>query len=204
MKTLLTTLAAALLTLSTTTTVGQTGAGKMKVNTEKSTIFWTGKKVTGEHTGTLGFAEGYVVLNGETPTEMHTVLNMQSIAVTDITDSEMNGRLTGHLHSPDFFSTEAHPTGTFRSTSFEPIEGANDREANYTVTGELTLKGITQQVQFPAFIAVKNGKMVANGRIVIDRTKWDIRYKSNSFFEGLGDKAIYDDIELNFAFLAES
>lgn len=69
--------------------------------------------------------------------------------------------------------------------------------------GTLTLKGITEEVSFPAFISVKKNKLVANGKLTLDRTKWDIKYGSGSFFEGLGDKVIYDDIELNFVLSAE-
>lgn len=203
MKTILTTITAALLVVSTFANNGEDKKTDHKVNAEKSTIFWTGKKVTGEHTGTLKIKDGTVTVENGIPVATNLNIDMSTITVTDIEDAELNGKLAGHLHSPDFFSTEAHPQGTFESTSFTPISGANDREANYTVKGILTLKGISNEIEFPAFVAVKDKGIVANGKITIDRSKWDIKYGSSSFFEGLGDKVIYDDIEMNFVLSAK-
>ncbi len=203
MKTILTTITAALLVVSTFATNGEDEKKDHQVNVEKSTIFWTGKKVTGEHTGTLKLKEGTVTVENGVPVATDLKIDMTTIVVTDIEDVETNGKLAGHLHSPDFFSTSEHPNGSFSSTSFTPISGAKDREANYTVKGMLTLKGITHEVEFPAFVAVKDQGIVANGKITIDRSKWDIKYGSASFFEGLGDKVIYDDIEMNFVLSAK-
>lgn len=202
MKTLLTTLTASLIALTLFANGGETEGKTMKLNTEKSTIFWTGKKLTGQHTGTLNFNKGNVTVSNGMLTSIKTNLNMESIIVSDIEDPEYNTKLTRHLHSPDFFSTEEHPVGKFESTSITPIEGATGREHNITVKGNLTLKGITKPVEFPAFVKINDNQLVANGEITIDRSKWNIRYGSDSFFEGLGDKAIYDDIELNFVVLA--
>lgn len=198
MKTILTTITAALIAVSTFAGNGETEKKTHNVNTEKSTIFWTGKKVTGMHTGTLMLKEGTVTVKDGLPVQAMMTMDMTSIAVTDLQDADSRGKLTGHLNSPDFFSTADHPVGVFKSTSFTPIEGATDRKPNYTVKGVLTLKGITHEVEFPAFIAVRDQGIVANGKITIDRSKWDIKYGSSSFFEGLGDKVIYDDIDMNF------
>ena len=198
MKTILTTIVAALIAVTTFAGNGESEKTTHKVNTEKSAIFWTGKKVTGMHTGTLMLKDGSVSVKDGIPVEAIMTMNMSTIEVTDIQDTETNGRLRGHLHSPDFFSTEANPEGVFKSTSFTPIEGAKDRMPNYTVKGLLTLKGITNEVEFPAFVAVRDNGIVANGKITIDRSKWNIKYGSSSFFEGLGDTVIYDDIDMNF------
>lgn len=203
MKTILTTITAALLVVSAFATNGEDEKKAHKVNVEKSTIFWTGKKVTGEHTGTLKIKDGSVTIENGAPVATDLNIDMSTIVVTDIEDAETNAKLTGHLNSPDFFSTEEHPVGTFKSTSFTAISGAKDREANYTVKGVLTLKGISHDIEFPAFVAVKDQGIVANGKITIDRSKWDIKYGSASFFEGLGDKVIYDDIEMNFVLSAK-
>ncbi len=204
MKTITMTIAATVLAASLFAGNGEGEKTSMKVNTEKSTIFWTGKKVTGEHTGTLKLDNGMVTIEDGKPVAAEMTLKMASIEVTDIEDPDTNGKLVGHLHSPDFFGTEAHPTGIFKSTSFAPIAGAKDREANYTVKGTLTLKGISQEIEFPVFVSTKGKKLVANGKMSIDRTKWDIKYGSGSFFDDLGDKVIYDDIELNFVLSAEA
>jgi polyisoprenoid-binding protein YceI len=174
----------------------------LKVNTEKSTIFWTGKKVTGEHTGTVQIKDGEVVVENGVPTLVKLSIDFNTIVVTDIKDPGTNAKLLGHLKSADFFNVAEFPTGKFESTKLVPIQGAKDRESNYTVTGTLTLKGISHEIEFPAFISTAKNTVIANGKLSFDRTKWDIRYGSGSFFEGLGDKAIYDDVDLNFVFMA--
>ncbi len=173
-----------------------------KVNTEKSTVFWTGKKVTGEHTGTLGLKSGEVVIENGAPVSATMILDMSKIVCTDIKDDGTNQQFLGHLNSPDFFSVEAHPQGEFKATSFTPIAGTKDREPNYTVKGTLTLKGVSHPIEFPAFVSVKGKTVVANGKLTFDRTKYDIKYGSGNFFDGLGDKVIYDDVALNFVLSA--
>ncbi len=206
MKTMISTLAAALFAV---TTFAGNGNGNEKgttyeVNTEKSKVFWTGKKVTGEHTGTLSVQSGTVNVENGIPVSASLNIDFTSIVCTDLTDEGTNKKFVGHLKSDDFFSVEKFPVGKFEATSFTPISGAKDREANYTVKGNLTIKGITNEIEFPAFISTKGGALVANGKATFDRTKYDIKYGSGSFFEGLGDKAIYDDVDLNFVLSAKS
>jgi polyisoprenoid-binding protein YceI len=198
MKTMITLAAAALFAVSTTATAGD----GLKVNADKSKIFWTGKKVTGEHTGTLLLKGGEIEVKDGKPVRVDLDLDMTTIVVTDITDEGTNAKLVGHLKSDDFFSVEKNPTGKFVATSFTEIKGAKDREPNYTVKGKLTLKGITQDIEFPAMIAVKGNNVVANGNVTFDRTKFEIKYGSGNFFQGLGDKAINDEVRLNFVFSA--
>lgn len=184
---------------------GGTGSGEKqtyKVNTEKSTIFWTGKKVTGEHTGTLKIKNGMVEVENGVPTMVKFDIDMKSIVCTDLKDEGTNKKLVGHLKSPDFFSVEKFPVGNFVATEFTPISQKEDRDPNYKVTGMLTIKGISKEVSFDAFIVIKENGLVSNGNVVFDRTDYDIRYGSGSFFENLGDKTIYDDVELNFVFSA--
>lgn len=202
MKTITSTLALFILSFALFAGNGEGEKNTLNVNTEKSKIYWTGKKVTGEHTGTLMLKGGNVTVENGVPTAATLDIDMKTIVVTDIEDAGTNAKLTGHLNSPDFFSTEKFPQGQFVASSFTPIDGASGEEPNYTVTGILTLKGISNEVSFPAFISVSGKKLVANGKITFDRSKWDIRYGSGSFFEGLGDKVIYDDVDLNFVLSA--
>lgn len=202
MKTIGSTLAAVLFTVATMAGGGEGEKNTLNVNVEKSKVFWTGKKVTGEHTGTLMLTGGNVDVKDGVPVAANIQLDMTTIVVTDIKDPETNAKLAGHLNSPDFFSTEKFPEGTFTATSFTPIEGASGEEPNYTVKGNLTLKGKSDVVEFPALISVSGDKLVANGKITFDRTKWNIRYGSGSFFDGLGDNMIYDDVDLNFVLSA--
>ena len=197
MKTIVTTLAAALIAVTTFAGNGVTEKATHEVNAEKSAIFWTGKKVTGMHTGTLNLKGGSVEVENGIPVGTTMVMDMKTIDVTDL-QGDMKDRLKGHLNSDDWFATETHPEAVFKSTSFTPIKGAQNRDANYTVKGMLTIKGITNEVEFPAFVAVRDEGVIANGKITLDRSKWEIKYGSGSFFEGLGDKTIYDDFDMNF------
>lgn len=171
--------------------------GEYKVDAGKSKLTWVGKKVTGEHTGTINIAEGSLTTKANKITGGSFAIDMASIKVTDVTNPGSNEKLTGHLKSDDFFGSDKHPKATFVITKITP--GAKDQ---YTVKGNLTIKGITNEIEFPATVSVVGGDIVAKAKIVVDRTKFDIKYRSGNFFTDLGDKAIYDDFELNVELVA--
>ena len=154
-----------------------------------SKVKWLAKKVTGQHNGTVALKSGTVKVEGKTFTG-EFVLNMNSIAVVDITDAKKNAKLKGHLESKDFFAVADYPEANLVITKVIPTEG----DDNYTVTADLTIKGITNAITFPANVNFSNSAFNASASIVIDRSKWNVRYGSGSFFEGLGDKMIYNDI----------
>ncbi|MCB2377745.1 YceI family protein [Hymenobacter sp. BT635] len=174
-----------------------------KVQPQLSTLGWVGKKVTGQHNGTIQFKSGDVAVNGNKITGGTFVVDMNSLKVTDITDADTNGKLVGHLRADDFFGVEKNPTATFKITKITPIKGAAANANNSTVTGNLTIKGITKPVTFPAILDVKNGVASAVGTATIDRTQFDIKYGSKSFFESIGDKAIDNDFTLSFNVIAK-
>ncbi|UOQ55385.1 YceI family protein [Hymenobacter cellulosivorans] len=174
-----------------------------KVQPQLSTLGWVGKKVTGQHNGTLQFKSGDVEVKGNQITGGTFVIDMNSLKVTDITDADTNGKLVGHLRADDFFGIEKNPTSTFKITKITPIKGAAANANNATVTGDLTIKGITKPISFPAKIGVKNGVAAASGTATIDRTQFDIKYGSKSFFESIGDKAIDNDFTLSFNVIAK-
>ncbi|PRY16549.1 polyisoprenoid-binding protein YceI [Pontibacter ummariensis] len=163
------------------------------VDVAKSNVKWHAKKVTGEHMGNIALHHGQMLLSGNKVVGGTFAIDMNSITCTDITDAEYNGKLIGHLKSDDFFSVGKHPMATFKINSVKPVANAAVGKPNYTVSGDLTIKGITKPISFPATITVKNGVATAKADVTIDRAKFDVRYGSNSFFEGLGDKAISDD-----------
>ncbi|WP_162427449.1 YceI family protein [Pontibacter pudoricolor] len=165
---------------------------------EKSEVKWHGKKVTGEHFGTIGVKSGNLVINKNKVTGGKFVIDMNSITVTDITDPEYNGKLVGHLKSDDFFGVEKHPTATFEIKALAPIAKAAAGKPNYKVNGLLTIKGITKPVQFPATITVKDGVATAKADVTVNRAQYDVKYGSESFFGSLGDKAIMDDFTVSF------
>ena len=170
-----------------------------QVDHRESKLTWTAKKMTGSHTGVIKVAAGQLQIDNNVLKGGSFTLDTRSITVTDITNENMNGKLTGHLKSDDFFSVEKHPTATFVITSAVPKGGGD-----YEVTGDLTIKGITNAISFPAAVAVSGGKATAKATVKVDRTKFDIKYRSNNFFENLGDKAIYDDFTLDVSLVANA
>jgi len=164
-------------------------AQKSEMNVTDSKITWTGKKVTGSHTGHIKLLSGFLEKSGEDFVSGKFVVDMTSISNQDIDDPETKAKLVGHLKSDDFFSVDKYPTATLLIESGEKT-GAD----NYKFTGKLTIKGNTNPVSFEA---KADGKSF-NGKLVVDRAKYDVRYGSDSFFDNLGDKMIYDDFELEF------
>jgi polyisoprenoid-binding protein YceI len=158
-----------------------------KIDNEKSKITWVGKKVTGQHNGTINLSEGNFTTKGKKITGGTFTIDM-----TSLKDADASARLEGHLKSDDFFSTEKFPTATFVTSKIESKGGDQ-----YAVKGNLTIKGISNEIEFPATIQIANGQLNAKAKIVVDRTKYDIKYRSGNFFENLGDKAIEDNFELN-------
>lgn len=163
-----------------------------QVDAKQSKITWVGRKVTGEHSGNISLANGTLIYDGKTFKGGNFVMNMESITNTDIESDEYKQKLIGHLKSDDFFSTSKFPKATLAIKSMKPAG-----ENKYDVKGDLTIKGITKEVEFPATIRTEAGVLKAQAKIVVDRTKYDIRYGSGSFFDNLGDKAIDDKFELN-------
>jgi polyisoprenoid-binding protein YceI len=165
-----------------------------KVNVAKSTLNWVATKVTGKHNGTLKLASGSLESNGKMVTGGTFDIDMNSLVCLDLTDKETNGKFVGHLRSDDFFSIEKHKTAHFEIQKVVPTKGNE-----YDVTGKLTIKGISNEVTFPATITTTPKGVKASAKITVDRTKFDIKYGSGKFFEGLGDKVINDDftIDLN-------
>lgn len=163
-----------------------------KVDAEKSKLTWVGKKVTGQHNGTITIAEGSLSVKSKKVTGGSFVIDM-----TSITDIDKNERLVGHLKSDDFFSTEKHPKATFIITTITPSE-----KEQFVIKGNLTIKGITNEVEFPATIQQLGKQITAKAKILVDRTKFDIKFRSGNFFENLGDKAIEDNFELNVELVA--
>jgi polyisoprenoid-binding protein YceI len=169
------------------------------VDTKNSTAVWTGKKVTGEHKGIVPLSSGQVSIANSQITSGTFEFNLDALTVTDITDSESNAKLVTHLKGEDFFSTAKFPTAKFVITGVHHKEG--DR---YDVNGNLTIKGITNAIGFPASINANDKKFIATGQITVNRTKFDIKYKSASFVESIGDKAISDDFTLDVVIFANA
>lgn len=164
-------------------------AQSKKVDASKSSIHWVGKKVTGQHEGTVNIQSGNLIFKGKKLTGGSFVVDMTSLTATDLTGDYL-GKLNGHLKSEDFFGTEKYTTSKL---VFKKI--AAKANGVYTVTADLTIKDVTAPVTFDITV---NGN-TAKAALKIDRTKYGIKYGSGSFFDNLGDKTINDEFELTVA-----
>ncbi len=164
-----------------------------KVDASKSTFKWTGKKVTGAHWGYVQFSDGTISVEKNQVKGGTFNVDMTSIDVQD-TKGEWGAKLAGHLKSDDFFSVDKNPKSTLVLKSVSP-KGGN----NFDVKADLTIKGVTSEVNFPATISVSKTDVKATASFKIDRTKYGLKYGSGSFFDNLGDKAIDNDfiVEVN-------
>ena len=159
---------------------------KKEVKTSESKVVWKGYKVTGSHEGTISLKSGSLSFNEDKLTGGEFVMDMTSLIVTDL-EGEYKGKLEGHLKSDDFFGIENFPTA---SLVFNEVKATGKN--SYSVTGDLTIKGKTNPVTFS--ISIYGNKATAS--LKVDRTKYDVKYGSASFFDGLKDKAIYDEFDL--------
>ncbi len=160
-----------------------------KIDTQKSTINWVGKKVTGQHSGTINFAEGTIIVNGKSIRGGSFTVDMTSINTTDLKAGQGKEKLDGHLKADDFFGVEKYKTAKLEIKLI-----SDNGDGTFNVTANLTIKDQTNPVNFVLKSTSKNS---ASATVKVDRTKYGIKYGSGSFFEGLGDKAISDEFELN-------
>ena len=174
-----------------------------KLQTQLSTLGWEGAAVTHGHVGTIQFSSGELSVQGERVTGGVVIVDMKTIKATDIKDDETQAKFVGHMGGEDFFMSGQYPTATFKITSVTPIKGAAADANNATLSGDMTIKGITNRISFPAKVGVKNGMAAASGEVVIDRTKYGLKYGSKSFFSSIGDKAINDEFTLKFNVIAK-
>jgi len=170
------------------------GADKYEVDATQSMIEWIGYKPTGQHNGTLNIKSGALYLVDNTPVGGEFVIDMNSLRVLDLEDPEWNGKLTGHLRSPDFFDVDKNPEAKFVITQI--VRNKNGGPV-YLLTGNLTIKGITRSVTFGADVS-REGDAVSGKtpQFTIDRTEYDIKYKSNKFFADLQNEFINDEFAL--------
>lgn len=164
-----------------------------KADIDESIIEWAASRTGKTHNGTVNIVNGYLNFENDQLSGGDFTLNMRSIKVLDIpAKSKMNTKLKDHLNSSDFFSTENHPTGKFIITGSE-VQGGKT-----LVKGALTIKDITHGVSFLANIKNNEDTVVLTSEeFTIDRTKWDVKFRSGKFFDNLKDKLIYDDITIS-------
>ena len=167
---------------------------KFEIVSTQSNIDWVGRTVTGAHNGTIAVKEGELFLNDNKLTGGKIIVDITSIKILDVTDPATNAQFAGHLASDDFFSTEKYPEAVLEITS---VSGNH-------VEGNLTIKGITHPVGFDVALHINGGQLTATGKLVIDRTKYEMKFRSGNFFKDLGDTLIYNDFELSISVTAKA
>jgi polyisoprenoid-binding protein YceI len=172
--------------------------GRNEIDTTKSHVGWTGRNTFSSHTGTVGLKDGWLDLTSEAAATGEFTLDMEALANTDLTDSALNRMLIAHLKSDDFFDTARYPIGKFQLRHITVNPHARRGHINAEIDGSLTLKGVTEEIAFPAIIEVLPGGAVsAEAHFDIDRTKWNVLYGSGRFYERLGKHLVYDNVSLS-------
>jgi len=163
-----------------------TSIQKNVVEVKNSSIQWKSEKVVGSHEGEISLKSGELIYEDGNLVGGNFIMDMNSLICTDLS-GEYKGKLEGHLKSEDFFSVETYGTAGLVITNVLKVNSKK-----HTITADLTIKGITKPITFEA--NAEENKFAAH--IHIDRTEFDVKYGSGSFFEGLGDNMIYDEFEL--------
>ena len=160
------------------------------INPTKSIVKWSGKKIVGGNTeGTISISNGNLQFNAQKLAKGDIVMDTKSI-----TSEKASPRLVEHLKNEDFFDVEKYPTATFK---IESVKGN-------IVKGIMTIKGIAHSLSFPADITYSKDVVVAKANgIKVNRTLYNVKYKSGSIFSGLGDGAIEDNFVLDIILVSE-
>ncbi|MBK6905252.1 MAG: YceI family protein [Saprospirales bacterium] len=167
-----------------------------KVNLASSKFAWRGYKVTGQHHGVISLTSGSLQFQDGKLTGGQFVADMNTIDVLDMT-GEYGDKLEGHLKSDDFFGAATYPNATL---TFTKVTFLGDNE--YDISADLKIKGNTGKLQFKATVIQAGNQILADAAVKIDRSKYDVRYGSSTFFGDMGDKAIYDEFDLTISLVA--
>lgn len=162
-------------------------------------ITWSAKQIVGGHQGTINASSGVLDIKGNEVVGGNFIIDMNTIACTDLDAGEKNDKLVGHLKAEDFFDVAKHPNGAFQITSVKTVEGKT------IIGGNLTLKGIKKNIEFPATIAVNSGTAIIKSEpFDIDRTEWNVNFHSGKITDAaaLGDKLIKDEVTLEVNIMA--
>lgn len=163
-------------------------AQEKAIDAAASNIHWKGEKFTGKyHEGNISLKSGSFTLDNGTVTGGNFIVDMASMTCTDLEGGSAE-RLIGHLSSDDFFGVATHPEAKL---VFTKVTAKGN--GVYAVSGDFTIKGITNEASFDLTVIGNEAKAKVN----IDRSKHNVRYGSNSFFDNLGDKAIDNNFELD-------
>jgi polyisoprenoid-binding protein YceI len=164
----------------------------LNVDVSSSTITWKGYKPTGSHTGTIMLKSGTLTMEDE-----YIIGGSFTADMSTIKDEDGSERLEGHLKNEDFFEIETYPTAKFDITEVEMEDG------NATITGNMTIKGITKEISFEAEISETDETVTLSSSVFqINRADFNVKYKSKTFFNDLKDKFVNDEFDLQVALVA--
>lgn len=184
------------------------------IDTANSEVTWIGSKMTGRHNGLFDIKEGELNMTNGLLTDGNIVLDITRVRATDkAIDEASNKKLTTHLRSADFFDSERYPTAEFELTGIAPYDSTKEQASSpvatyselrvknptHRVTGNLTIKGQTKSVSFPARVTLQDSLLRAKANFNLDRTKWGLVYRSDN---SLGDKTIYSEVNIGLDIVA--
>jgi polyisoprenoid-binding protein YceI len=169
-----------------------------QIQQASSTVNWTGKKVLGLHTGTINVESGFIELTKGIVTNGEIIIDMTSIVISDIEDPKTKNDFLAHLQNDDFFSVDR-----FKTANLLIINAVQKGNNIFLINGLLRIKDITHPVSLQASVETFTDFLHVMGEVVIDRTKYNIRYGSGRFIDNLGDKLIYDDFILQFKLIGQ-
>ena len=186
------------LLMSTMTTASSLS---FKADPQSTEIGWMGKKVLvkSQHNGTIALKSGHLEMAQGNITKGDFIIDMKGIKVLDLKDPTDSAKLKGHLESADFFGVEEFPEARFVITGSKPMTTG----ATHEITGDLTIKGKTERITFPATVKSEGGKAIMSAQIPVDRTKFHVKFGSPKFFENLvGDRIISDTFDVTLKLVA--
>lgn len=184
---------------------------KFQVNLDESVLAWEGYKPTGQHHGTVSITNGKLKMKEGVLVGGKFTFDMNSITVLDLTDPGMNGKLTGHLKSEDFFEVEAYPEAMFEITGIEAIDGTTmnkdlergDIVPTHAITGNLTMKDITKSITINAKVDMMDDMLMAESNMFfLDRTEWNVMFKSQKLGAKFKDDFINDEMGIKLKIMA--
>lgn len=184
------------------TATASLAAVEYAIDHNASSILWTGRNVVAgkAHTGTINISAGTLSVEGDVLTAGDFTIDMTSIKNTDLGDPTYAAKLEGHLADTAFFAVADYPTASFAVTGVEAVTG--EEGVTHHVSGNLTLRGVTKEIKIPANVSITESAVSATADFVIDRSLWNVKYGSGSFFDDLGDNLIEDNIELTLTLAA--
>lgn len=173
--------------------------GELILDLERSSLQWTGRNLLNRHVGTLGFSAGSLSFEDAGLVGGCLTIDWDTLKCDDLAGTDLHDVLMHHLKDHDFFDVAAYPAPEVSITSVRALPEGTAGAPSVEVTAELTMKGVTNSVTFPATVGVDpDGGFALNGHLDFDRTNWNVRYGSGRLFRNLGMHLVNDRIDLGF------